>query len=408
MIRTLLLGIYICTLFQANCQVIDPKKLDSLVMKARATHSDGLYLIQGDKVLVEEYFDTPKTPTYIASVGKALVSIAIIKLLSDGKIKSIDQPVADFYPEWRQGLKKTITLRMILSHTSGLQNERNTRLEIETGPEGEGEDLVQLALAAELTDTPGTVYRYNNKAICLLPGIIAKASGKRMDSYFEEVFFKPMGIIKFRWRKDKAGTPHGHSAFDLLPADLAKFGQLMVNRGVYKSRRYIEERWIDSATVPSQSINPYIGLTWQLSRRKTGLLTIVPFSDEQMQKLKSLDVADSIISKLQPLVNKVYQNKDSVNKDLALRFGANWSAIIRTASAQLPNGVRDFFGNNAIRKEQTIGYSHSGSWGNYLVIVPEAKLVAVRVVKRDNDYQQERDLFGAFTQMVFHLINPSW
>src|SRR5688572_7519117 len=97
-----------------EAQNIPQQELDSLMAQARASNSDGLVIIQYGKVIVEEYFDQPLTPTYIASISKALHSIAIIKLLSDKKIKSIDQPVADFYPEWRQGQKKDITLRMLL------------------------------------------------------------------------------------------------------------------------------------------------------------------------------------------------------------------------------------------------------------------------------------------------------
>lgn len=405
---TIISGIVFLGCCNAQSLAIDRNKLDSLIIKAKEANSDGLYILQNGKVLVEEYFGNPVTPTYIASVGKALVSIAIIKLLNDGKIKSIDQPVADFYPEWRQGMKKNITLRMILSHTSGLQNEKNTRLEIETGPKGEGDDIVRLALAAELTDTPGTVYRYNNKAICLLPGIIHRASGVPMDEYFEKEFFKPMLVKSYRWRKDKAGTPHGHSAFDLLPADLAKFGVLMVNRGVYNGHRFFEERWVDSSITPSQQINPGIGLTWQLYRRTVHAASTIPFSSDQLLKLKTLGVADSVLAKLEPLANKTYPDKAAIEKDLALQFGPSWVTTLRKVAMRLPNGWKDLAAGESEAVKATVGYTHSGSWGNYLVVIPAANLVAVRLVKRDKEYNQEKDLFSEFTQRVFQLVYANW
>src|SRR5688500_5074079 len=112
-----------------HAQTIAPAKLDSLLQRARATHSDALVVMHDGRIIVEEYFGTPVAPIYIASISKAPSSIAILKLLSDGKIQSIDQTVMDFYPPWRQGQKKNITLRMLLDHTSGLQNERNASLE---------------------------------------------------------------------------------------------------------------------------------------------------------------------------------------------------------------------------------------------------------------------------------------
>src|SRR3546814_19063982 len=68
------------------------------------------------------------------------------------------QPVADFYPEWKQGQKQQITLRMLLNHSSGLQNARRADVEIYPAP-----DAIQLALAAELSSKPGTAASYNNK-----------------------------------------------------------------------------------------------------------------------------------------------------------------------------------------------------------------------------------------------------
>lgn len=386
--------------YNASAQTLNKAQLDNIIQNAAQTKSDGLYILQNGKVIVEEYFGNPVQPIYIASVGKALMEIAIIKLLSDGKIKSIDQPISDFYPEWWQGRKKDITLRMILNHTSGLQNEKNSRLEIETGPEGKGEDLVKLALCAELTETPGTVFRYNNKAICLLPGIIERATRQKADHYFEEVFFKPMNIVSFRWRKDNAGTPHGHSAFDLLPADLAKFGELMLNKGVYKGKKFFDGRWVDSSLVSSERA-PNIGLTWNLSFQSTQKLT--PITDKQLEKLKQFNIADSVIAKLRRINNKEYSTETSLQKDMVELFGPAWKEVLTRTASVLPNGLTDLFESPSTANQNLVSFHHSGSWGNYLVIVPELKLVAVRVVKRDAEYNRDTDLFGNFTSMVLKL-----
>lgn len=383
-------------------QQVDRSKLDSLVSQARRTHSDGLVIIQNNKVLVEDYFGNAVTPTYIASVSKALVSMAIVKLLSDNKIKSIDQPVADFYPEWRQGQKRFITLRMLLSHTSGMQNERNSRLEIETGPKAAGEDLVKLALAAEISDKPGTVYNYNNKATCLLPGIIEQASGKRMDHYFEEAFFKPMGITQFEWKRDGTGRPQGHGGFMLLPADLAKFGQLMLNRGEYNGKRFFEERWADSSVISSQQINPETGLIWNLYIKRKGEIFI---DQAQIQKLETAGKQDSILGKLKSFFNQTFASEKEVADVMERSFGTTWPAVLDSAakSRGLTNGLKDIFKHRLISGEVK-AYYHTGSWGNYLIIIPQLKLVAVRVVKRDKEYNQETDLFGKFVSAVLGFI----
>jgi len=88
------------------------------------------------------------------------------------------------------------TLRHILSHTSGLQNVPDTRVEIYPSP-----DFVQLALAAELKYPPGAKFEYNNKAVNLLAGVVERASGKKHDEFMRDEVFTPLGIREFSWQR---------------------------------------------------------------------------------------------------------------------------------------------------------------------------------------------------------------
>ncbi len=380
-------------------QTIPPKELDSLIAKARASNSDGLVILQNGKVIVEEYFGQPLTPTYIASISKALHSMAIIKLLSDKKIKSIDQPVADFYPEWRQGQKQQITLRMLLSHTSGMQNIANSRLEIETGPQGAGNDLVKLALAAEIVDKPGSVYSYNNKATCLLGGIILQASGKTSDKYFEEEFFKPMGITNFEWKRDGAGTPQGHGGFRLLPMDLAKFGELMLNKGLFNNKRFFEERWVDSALKSSQLLNPNVGLIWHLNIKRNGTASI---DTDVLRRLQNSNIADSIFQKLDKMSGMEFKTDSTLSTYLQQSFGSDWFAVLSEATKGIIDHPKQMFKTN-MSSETLRSFYHTGSWGNYLVVIPGKKIVMVRLVKRDKIYNEQSDKFEQFMQIAMGL-----
>lgn len=190
-IKTIFLASLVCICFfavfcHAQISAVDSAKLAKLIERGRQTNSDAVIVIQNGSILAEEYYGKAKGAVYIASAGKSLTALAIGKLLDEGKIKSLDQPVSDFYPEWLQGNKKSITIRMLLNHTSGIQNVANASVEIER--KNPPVNAVKLALAAELADLPGTNFNYNNKAVALLGGVIEKASGKRMDAYFEEAF----------------------------------------------------------------------------------------------------------------------------------------------------------------------------------------------------------------------------
>jgi len=87
-----------------------------LVERGRETHSDAIIVIQDARILVEDYFGKRKGPVYVASAGKSLTALAIGKLLDEGKIQSLDQPVSDFYPEWLQGNKRLYMTLAVASH----------------------------------------------------------------------------------------------------------------------------------------------------------------------------------------------------------------------------------------------------------------------------------------------------
>jgi CubicO group peptidase (beta-lactamase class C family) len=385
-------------LFPAFTQKISKAKLDSIVRLGKESNSDGIVIIKDNKVIVEEYYGTPNTPTYIASVSKALTSIAIVKLLSEGKIKSIDQPVSDFYPEWKQGSKRNITLRMLLNHTSGLQNVRNAGVELEPAPKWRAKNIIKLALAAEVSDKPGTVFSYNNKATALLGGIIEVASGKPMDKYFEEEFFKPMNITEFDWIKDEDGNATAHGAFRLKALDLAKFGQLMLDRGEYNGLRFFEERWVDSSFAQSSNLNDEIGLLWWRKPKKQ----LYNFSNkEKLDALEKSGLPEDVLGKFKTFYNHSYSYEEMIDA-YGMTFGTRWPHLFDSLSKKHSIDLRGL--PNRTASKEIVGYYHTGSWGNFLVIIPQLNLVAVRVVKKDKDYVEERDMFGNFTTKVFQLV----
>ena len=206
---------------------MDKAALAPLIARAQATHSDALVVRQHDRVVGSWYSDNELTPILTMSCTKSVVNLAIGALIDDGQVAGLDQPVCDFYPEWRQGNKRRITIRHLLNHTSGLQNHPNAGIELEPSP-----DWIQLALAAELSDVPGTRFAYNNKAVNLLAGIVQRAARQRLDHYLRDRIFAPLDITAVDWVYDQAGTPYAAGGLSLLASDLAKIGQLVLNRGV--------------------------------------------------------------------------------------------------------------------------------------------------------------------------------
>jgi CubicO group peptidase (beta-lactamase class C family) len=214
-------------------------------------------ILQDGQLVAEWYFGKERRPIEIMSVLKSIVSLGVGKLITDGLIDSLDQPVHTFYPEWRQGLKQEITIRHLLNHTSGIQNVPNAGAEIYPSP-----NAVKLALAAELEADPGSVFRYNNKAVNLLAGIIEQASGSRMDLYFRDEFFRAMGIEEYQWHFDRSGTPHAMAGLRLHARDLTKFGELVLQGGMWNGERLVSEGYIAGMLAEGQPHDPRFGLLW--------------------------------------------------------------------------------------------------------------------------------------------------
>lgn len=235
----------------------------SLVAEAEKSHSDALVIRRGGSVCGEWNFGKPARKIESMSVTKFVVGLGVGKLLTDGLLKDLDTPVCEFYPEWKQGKKRLITVRHLLAHTSGLQNVTKATDEIYPSA-----DFVQLALCAELTSEPGTEWSYNNKAANLLAGIFRRAAGMPMDEYIAANLFKPLGITDYAWTRDKAGNPHVMAGLEILPADLAKLGQLALDGGRSGAQQIVMEKWFDMALKP--------GLR---ERRRYGLLTQLFYAD---------------------------------------------------------------------------------------------------------------------------------
>jgi CubicO group peptidase (beta-lactamase class C family) len=369
---------------------IDAAALEELVAAAEKSKSSALVVIKNGKLIGEWYFRGAPRPIETMSATKSIVSLAVGRLIDDGKLK-LDQPIYELFPEWRQGRKKSITLRHLLSHTSGLQAQPTTGEEIYPAP-----DFVKLALAAELSDEPGARFFYNNKAVNLLAGVVAAAAGKPLDEYAREVLFAPLGITDFKWQHDRAGNPHAMAGLRLRAIDLAKIGQLLVDGGAWRGKRVISKEWIDQSAQPGQSYVNRCGLLWWLlfDWQK---LTI---DDATIAAWRKAGQGEDFIAKILPMKGKLYE-REPFFEELARIFGGkagleDW--YDHTWRRGLPDG--------ALVTGPVAGVYADGYLGQYLVVLPKAKLVAVRQLEahEDNPDAKRYDGLTRFPQLVQALV----
>ena len=224
---------------------IDRGALAALVSEAQHAHSNALIVIKDGRVLTERYFGHPaEHPLRINSVTKSVVSLAICRLISDGKISGLNTPLSTWFPEWRNGKKRKVTLRHIMTHTSGLYHEKNAA-KLYQQP-----DVVRYSRGLPLVTQPGEHFSYSNEAVALLSGIVLAATGKPLDEYLQDAIFTPMGITGYKWDRDTAGNVMAYGGLWLFPRDLARIGQLMANSGRWGKVQVVPSAWICACTAP--------------------------------------------------------------------------------------------------------------------------------------------------------------
>lgn len=364
---------------------IDPAALSALERRARATESTSVVIYRDGALVAEWPVGQHAAPIEAMSATKSVVSLAIGRLIDTRKLTSIDQPVCELFPEWRQGRKQQITIRHLLEHTSGLQNVPNTGVEIYPSA-----DFVKLALAAEVIDEPGKVFSYNNKAVNLLAGVVKVASGKPLDDYVRDEIFTPLGITELGWTRDGAGNPHAMSGLQIKAHDFAKIGQMMLDGGVWKGKRILSAEWIADSTRPSATQLDH-GHLWWIEREFRAVL-----DNEAVAQWRASGVDADVIARLLPLVDRVFTDYkaylDAIDKAIGLE---RWMELRRqgiAGSKPLPS--------------PTLGFSARGYLGQYLVVIPSSRIVAVRLRETmDEAKANNQDLgFVEFADMVRALV----
>jgi CubicO group peptidase (beta-lactamase class C family) len=239
---------------------VDPDALASLVSAAAASRSSAMVIMHDGELVGSWLASGESHPIEAMSATKSVVNLAVGRLLTTGRLESLDTPVHQFYPSWSRGAKSRVTVRHLMNHTSGLVSP------LPTNPIYESGDFVTFALESELASEPGAVFEYNNSATNLLAGVIGEVAGRRMDLLLRDEIFRPLGIGDATWSLDEAGNPHGMAGLQIHPEDLAKLGQLVLQRGEWQGERLIDETWFERSLSPGSEHNPAAGLLWWLIR----------------------------------------------------------------------------------------------------------------------------------------------
>ncbi|CAN5818596.1 hypothetical protein BH23GEM9_BH23GEM9_15630 [soil metagenome] len=224
-------------------------------------------VVKDGRLVYEEYFageDTrrgarvhvdfgPDTLHSLRSITKSAVSALVGIAIAEGAIRSMDQPLFDFFPEHADLAtpeKHAITLRHALDMTAGLAwNERipyTDSLNSEIRMNG-SDDPVRFVLQQPLVDPPGTRWNYSGGMTQLLAAVVERATGRTVLEYAEQALFEPLGIRRSMWWQNDNGTYRAASGLGLTARDLAKFGLLYQQQGRWNGRQVLPAAYVDAS-----------------------------------------------------------------------------------------------------------------------------------------------------------------
>jgi len=179
------------------------------------------------------------------SVSKSWTSTAIGFLVDEGKLKVTDK-VIDIFPEYKDiqtnKYLNDISVKDLLTMSVG------HKIEPLRSVVSSKNDWKRTFLAAQIDNLPGSKFLYNTGATYMLSAIIQKISGQKTLDYLNDKLLKPLEISEIDWETDPAGINTGGWGIRVKTEDMAKLGQLYLQKGKWKGKQILSTSWINEAT----------------------------------------------------------------------------------------------------------------------------------------------------------------
>ena len=197
------------------------------------------------KVICEcNFAPYPKGMWHIThSMCKSITGMAIGMLIEEEKLK-LDENIYDIFSDQINALSKifrpVITVENLLTMTSGVTFNESGIVS--------GNDWLGSFLNASVNGKPGTEFQYNSLNTYVLSAIVTKRTGETLTEYLTPRLFGPLGITKYYWETCPKGITKGGWGLFLCAEDMAKLGQLYLQRGKWNGQQLVSEYWIEIST----------------------------------------------------------------------------------------------------------------------------------------------------------------
>jgi len=235
-------------------------KIDPVQLAVFDTFGTTAFVVIHDKKIVhEEYWDgaSDTTRSNSFSAAKSIVSLLIGCLLDEGKIKSLDQPITDFLPDFKNTNGFNLRIKDLLTMSSGIDwDEAYSSLFSPTTKAYYGRHLSEQMIDLSVKSKPGKVFNYQSCDTQLLSLIIEKVTGKTLSEFASEKLWQPLGAEHpALWSLDRTdGVEKAYCCFNSTATDFARIGQMVLDSGQFNNRQLVSKAYLKQATSPAKWI----------------------------------------------------------------------------------------------------------------------------------------------------------
>jgi len=226
-----------------------------------ALHS--VMLVRHGHVVAEGWWApyAPDEPHVLYSLSKSFTSTAVGLAAAEGKLR-VDDLVLGFFPSEAppdpSANLRSMRVRDLLTMSTGQHNE-----DIRDFPYLADENLVKKFLALPVAHKPGTLFVYNTPASYMLSAIVQKVTGQTVVDYLGPRLFEPLGIRTPTWEASKRGISLGGFGLSVLTEDIARFGQLYLQKGTWQGKALLPAAWVEAATARQMSNGSSPSSDWE-------------------------------------------------------------------------------------------------------------------------------------------------
>ena len=228
---------------------------DTLRKELEGFQTIGFAIIKEGKLLYEEYWDdySDESLTNSFSMAKSITTILLGKAIEQGYIKSMNQPIVDFIPEFADdSWGKLATVGDLSSMCSGFDWTEDYYTPINMTTEAYfGNDIEKQLLKRGFSQQPGGKFKYSSADTQLLAIVLKRATGKGLAQYLSEEFWRPMGMEHDALWSISGGIEKSFCCVHSNVRDFAKLGQLLLQKGNWNGEQLLDSAFVDLMTTPN-------------------------------------------------------------------------------------------------------------------------------------------------------------